>query len=261
MLLAGAIAYYTLLSLVPLLALSVSALSHWVEQKQLLSTLGRYVEWLVPSQSQALLGEVSNLLANQIAIDVFLLVTMLFFSSLAFSVLQRAMAVIFAHRKADEKRHSLVSAMLPYGFVVCLGMALLGVTVISTTLQAMAQESVYFMGRDWSLRGLSGLLLYLLGLGAEALLLTTIYLVMPVGRTRLRYALIGGIAAVATWEVIRHILIWYLAKLSSASVVYGSLTTAVVALFSLEIAATLLLLGAQVIAEYERHAAPRLNAT
>jgi uncharacterized BrkB/YihY/UPF0761 family membrane protein len=36
------------------------------------------------------------------------------------------------------------------------------------------------------------------------------------------------------------------------SVVYGSLTTAIVVLFSLEIGATLLLLGAQVISEYER---------
>jgi membrane protein len=35
------------------------------------------------------------------------------------------------------------------------------------------------------------------------------------------------------------------------SVVYGSLTTAIIVLLSLEIAATLLLLGAQVIAEYE----------
>jgi hypothetical protein len=34
--------------------------------------------------------------------------------------------------------------------------------------------------------------------------------------------------------------------------VYVSLTTAVVALFSMEIIATLLLLGAQVIAEYEQ---------
>jgi uncharacterized BrkB/YihY/UPF0761 family membrane protein len=35
------------------------------------------------------------------------------------------------------------------------------------------------------------------------------------------------------------------------SLVYGSLTTAIVVLLSLEVAATLLLLGAQVIAEYE----------
>jgi uncharacterized BrkB/YihY/UPF0761 family membrane protein len=40
--------------------------------------------------------------------------------------------------------------------------------------------------------------------------------------------------------------------LSQVNVVYGSLTTAIVVLLSLEIAATLLLLGAQVIAEYEQ---------
>ena len=34
--------------------------------------------------------------------------------------------------------------------------------------------------------------------------------------------------------------------------VYGSLATAIIVLLSLEMAATLLLLGAQVIAEYER---------
>jgi len=35
-------------------------------------------------------------------------------------------------------------------------------------------------------------------------------------------------------------------------VVYGSLATSIIVLLSLEVAATLLLLGAQVIAEYER---------
>jgi hypothetical protein len=50
---------------------------------------------------------------------------------------------------------------------------------------------------------------------------------------------------------LHHILIWYFATLSNASVVYGSLNTAVVVLFSLELAATVLL-WAQVIADYER---------
>ena len=40
--------------------------------------------------------------------------------------------------------------------------------------------------------------------------------------------------------------------LSQVTVVYGSLTTSIVVLLSLEIGATLLLFGAQVIAEYER---------
>ena len=54
------------------------------------------------------------------------------------------------------------------------------------------------------------------------------------------------------WEITRHILVWYFATLSQVSILYGSLTTAIVVLLSLEIAATLLLLGAQVISEYER---------
>jgi len=44
----------------------------------------------------------------------------------------------------------------------------------------------------------------------------------------------------------------YFATLSQVNVVYGSLTTAIVVLLSLEIAATLVLFGAQVIAQYER---------
>src|SRR5205814_628858 len=82
--------------------------------------------------------------------------------------------------------------------------------------------------------------------------LTSIYMVMPVGRLKLRHALIGGITAALLWELTRHILVWYFATLSQVNVVYGSLTTAIAVVLSLEFAATLLLLGAQVIAEYER---------
>jgi len=79
-----------------------------------------------------------------------------------------------------------------------------------------------------------------------------VYLVMPVGRLSFRHALIGGVVAALLWEVTRHLLVWYFARLSQISVVYGSLTTAIAVLLSLEIAATLLLFGAQVISEYER---------
>jgi YihY family inner membrane protein len=95
-------------------------------------------------------------------------------------------------------------------------------------------------------------LLYLLGVGGEVFVLTSVYLVMPVGRLSLRHALLGAVSATLLWELTRHVLVWYFATLSQVSVVYGSLTTAIVVLLSLEIAATLLLVGAQVISEYER---------
>jgi len=252
LLLAGAVAYYTLLSIVPLLILIVIALSHFIDRVALLDTLAHYLEWLVPGQSRSIIGELAGFLAHRDVIGWVLLGTMLFFSSLAFTVLENAMSVIFFHRVAIRRRHFLVSALLPYCYILFLGLGVLLITLVSGSLQAMGQESVEFLGHRWVLGGLSGALLYLLGSVGEVFVLTSIYLVMPVGRLSLRHALIGGVTAASLWEITRHILVWYFATLSQVSVVYGSLTTAIAVLLSLEIAATVLLLGAQVISEYER---------
>jgi len=252
MMLAGAIAYYALLSLVPLLILSVLTLSHLVDRSDLLIALGRYLEWLVPSQSKAVLTDIAGFLDNRIALGAVLVLTMLFFSSLAFGILEKAMAVIFPHRGTIKKRHFLVSIVLPYCFVLLLCIALLLLTLSSIVLQTMAQEGVHLLNRDWSLVGVSGLIFYVLGFAAEVLIVATLYLVLPVGRLPLRHAVIGGLVVSVVWEIVRHILVWYFTTLSKASVVYGSFTTTVVALLCMEIIAALLLFGAQVISEYER---------
>jgi len=44
------------------------------------------------------------------------------------------------------------------------------------------------------------------------------------------------------WEIVSYVLGWYFGTLSQLNVVYGSLTTAIVVLLSLEFAAILLLL-------------------
>jgi len=252
LLLAGAVAYYALLSIVPLLILIVIALSHVIDPHELLTTIGRYLAWLLPGQSHAIVAELDKFVAHRDVIGWVLLATMLFFSSLAFTVLENAMSVIFLHRVAVRRRHFLVSALLPYGYILTLGIGLLLVTLVAGSLQAMGDESVFLFGRSWSLSGFSGLMLYLLGFVGEVFVLTSVYLVMPVGRLALRHALLGALVAALLWEVTRHVLVWYFSTLSQVNVVYGSLTTAIVVLLSLEIAAALLLFGAQVISEYER---------
>ena len=252
LLLAGAVAYYALLSIVPLLILTVIGLSYVIDQAKLLDTLGRYLEWVIPGQSKLIVDELTNYLDHRDVIGGVLLATMIFFSSLAFTVLENAMSVIFIHRVAIRRRHFLVSALLPYCYILFLGLGVLLVTVVSGGLQAMGQESVDFLGRNWPLGGASGVLLYLLGFVGEIFVITSVYLVMPVGRLSLRHALIGGVTAALLWELTRHVLVWYFATLSQVGVVYGSLTTAIAVLLSLDLAATLLLLGAQVISEYER---------
>ena len=138
LLLAGAVAYYALLSIVPLLILIVIALSQVVDQTLLLETLARYLEWLTPGQSASVISELANFLAHRDVIGWVLMATMLFFSSLAFTVLENAMCVIFLHRVAIRRRHFLVSAVLPYLYILFLGAGLLLTTLVAGSLQAAA---------------------------------------------------------------------------------------------------------------------------
>ena len=252
LLLAGAVAYYTLLSMVPLLILIVIALSHFIDQAELLETLRRALEWVAPGQAKAVVKELANFLEARVAVGWVLLGTMLVFSSLAFTVLEGAMSVIFMHRLVERKRHFLISALIPFCYILFLGLALLVGTLISASLDAIGRESIVILGHSWSLGGISGFLLYVIGVILEIVLIASIYLFMPFGRLSILHALIGGATAGILWEAIRHGLVWYFGTISQVSVVYGSLTSAIVVLLSFEIAATLLLLGAQVIAEYER---------
>jgi YihY family inner membrane protein len=260
LLLAGAIAYYTLLSIVPLLILILIALSAIVDQGALLATLGRYLEWLIPGQSAVVVDQLAHFLDHRGVIGWVLLATLVFFSSLAFTALENTMCVIFLHRVVTRRRHFLVSAIIPYCYIVFLGCGMLLITLVSGLFQAIGAQNIDFLGRSWSLHGVSGALLYLLGLSGEVFVLTSIYLVMPVGPPSWRHALIGAITATGFWEITRRILVWYFGTLSQVGVVYGSLTTAIVVLASLEIAAALLLLGAQIIAEYERIGVPGADA-
>ena len=77
---------------------------------------------------------------------------------------------------------------------------------------------------------------------------------MPPIKVNFRRALAGGSIAAILWEIVRNIMVWYFDNLSLVNVVYGSLGTVIIVLLSMEVAAVIILLGAQVIAELERSA-------
>ncbi len=251
-LLAGAVAYYTLLSIVPMFALILVVLSQVQESSELVDTLRTYLMMVVPNQAEILSNQISQFLQNWKVIGVIGFLILLFFSSFAFTVLENAMSVIFFHRVAIKRRHFLISAVIPFCYILFAAAGLLVVSAVSGSLHSLENRSFLVMGQVWSLNSIEAFLVYLFGITGEVLLLTSLYLVMPVGRLALRHALIGGITAAVLWEITRHILVWYFSTLSLVNIVYGTFATAIIILLSLEAAAIILLLGAQVIAEYER---------
>lgn len=251
LLLSGAVAYYTLLSVIPMLILTLIVLSHFIEQGRLLHIVSTHLGMVIPSYAPALTEQVRVFLEHRHVIGFIGFLIMLFFSSLAFTVLENAMSVIFVHRARVERRHFLISAVIPYVYILLLGIGMLIVSFIAGSLETLENRQLIFLDWRLSLEGTSGIALYVLGMVGEVLMLTSVYLVMPVGRITFYHAFIGGVSATILWEITRRLLVWYYSTLSLVNLIYGSFAAAVVTLLSIEVAAVILLFCAQVIAELD----------
>jgi YihY family inner membrane protein len=212
----------------------------------------------VPGHASAITDQVSVFLAHRNVVGWVGVLSLLFFSAMAFGVLETTMARVFHHRSAP-KRHPLASALIPYAFVVVLGFGLLVVTLITGAIEVLGRSSVQVVGHTLPFAAASRVLLHLLGTGGLALILTALYMVLPAQRISLRAAASGAMAATLLWEVVRRVLVWYFASVSMVNFIYGPLATAVVLLATLEAASIILLLGAEVVATLERRARFRME--
>lgn len=253
-LLAGAIAYYTLLSIIPLLTLLLVGLSHLIDEAELLQIVQKNLRLIFGKQAVELTQQMHVFFENRHTVGGIGLGVLVFFSSMTFTVLENAMSVIFFHRVKIHRRHFLVSAILPYLYILLVGMGILIITIISGALGVLQGHTVTVFAWTLKLDTITSGILYVIGVVGLTLLLTSFYMVMPVGKISFRHALIGSICVTVLWEITRHILVWYFATLSMVNIIYGSLTTIILALLFLEVAAIILLFGAQVIAESERGA-------
>jgi membrane protein len=251
LLLSGALAYYTLLSIVPMSILFLTGLSHFIGEEQLFDTLSTYTGMVMPGYGTVLTEQVQIFLKHRQAVGIIGFLTMLFFSSMAFGVLQSAMSVIFIRSVRISHRNFLISAVIPYMYVLSIGLGIVLVSFITGAFEVLEKRQLMLFGWSVSLETTSRIALYILGVISEVVLLSSIYLLMPEVRTTFRHALIGGVTATILWEIARHVLIWYYSTLSMVNLIYGSFATTVVALLTTEAAALILLLGAQVIAELE----------
>jgi membrane protein len=240
---ASAIAYNALLSIIPFFLLLLVALVNIIDPDELRSTIRRNLQVIVPGNTDPVMAQIDAFLQNRAVIGAVGLMSMMFFSGIAFSVAERAMAVIFRHRTASRRRF-IVSALLPYTFVLVLAAAMIGFTLIAAALDALGSPA-----------GVRGAVLYALSLVGLTLTMAGLYLVLPFGRTAVRHALAGGVVATLLWEGVRRLLVWYFARYSTVNLVYGSIATTIVTLLGFEIGAVIVLVGAEVIAEIERSAA------
>ncbi len=252
LILSGAVAFYMLLSIIPFFTVILVALSNVVPEQQLMRIIDSNVRLLVPGIADILLTHAASFLEHRNAISWIGIVVMVFFSSAAFTVLENTIHLIFYHRVKIKRRRAIVSAIIPYIYIMLLGFGIFLITFFSGTLHLNDPRAITLFPWTSRLGTMGEIGLHLIGIIGIILLLTSFYMVMPRTRVSVRHALIGGTIAGVLWEITRHVMAWYFENLSLVNLIYGSLATVVVALLSLEAAGVILLLGAQAVAELER---------
>jgi YihY family inner membrane protein len=247
MVLANAIAYDGLLSVVPLLLLATALFARLADRERFLHVVRQEVLAIVPRDNAApFIEALDGLLVAPSATSVLGLLTLLLFSTMAFRTLQRAIARIFRHRHGEPRTRSLLaSTAIAVAYVLAIGLV--------SALQALALVRIESV--PWLAARVPAWTEAFATFGLAALL-ASFYLLMPVGKGNWRAALTAAALAALAWRVVQAGLVLYLHHVARINVIYGSLSALVVVLLSFEIMAVITLLGAQLTAELEQDWGP-----
>jgi membrane protein len=251
LLLAGGIAYNMMLSIVPMLTVLLAVLTRVLDRQQLLDTISTELALIIPSQAQTITDQVAALIDNADVIGGVGFLVLLFFSTWAFKILEGALAIVFARTKARRVRGVWMSLLIPYIWILVLGIGLFALTALVGVVEAVSETDLHLFGRTISLGAMPALMLKLTGFLTLVVLFTSVYRVMPISEVSFKRALAGGLAAAILWDILRRFLMVYFAKISLVNTVYGSLATVIIVLLTLEFAALIILFGAQVISEIQ----------
>ncbi len=254
LLLTGAVAHSMMLSLIPLCAVLMVVFSHFFDEKLLMESLTSEIALIAPGFVPTLTEVLEGFLRNRQVVGWISLLGLLFFSSMAFRVIEDSIAIIFHRPLPAIKRSFWVSALMPYLFILIVAAGLILITSANAIIDARSQLTHALPNLDTLIHNHVGKILYICGVLGLVLLFTLFYKIMPVTKVSFRRALAGGVTAAILWEITRHLLVAYYTHVSIVNVLYGSMATIIVVLLTMEAVALILLLGAQVIANLQHKA-------
>ncbi|MEE9412324.1 MAG: virulence factor BrkB family protein [Methylococcales bacterium] len=245
--LAASLSYTTLLSIVPLMAVSVGILMAFPVFETLNDKLQEFIfANFVPNSGTVIQDYLSSFTdkARQLTLTgiVFLLLTAL----MMISTIETGLNSIW---RASSDR-SVLERFVMYWAVLTLGPVMMGGGLIVTSyIMSVPLLSETANSIESSLGFLKLIPLFL-----EVFTFTLLYWLVPNVRVPFRYAIIGGIFATLLFETAKQGFAWYTQTFPTYQTVYGALAAIPIFLVWLYLSWLVTLLGAQLTYTLERHA-------
>ncbi|ATC93163.1 membrane protein [Pseudoalteromonas tunicata] len=235
---AGYLAYVTLLSLVPLMAVAVAIFSAFPVFESFREGIENFIFTnFVPTSSEVIrehIGAFAGNASKMTTIGVgFLVVVALFLIRNVDGTLNRIWRI-------DKKRNPMISFAI-YWMVLTLGPVLLGAS-LGVTSYILSLASIAEQG----IPGLSGFILTLIPYFISILTFTLLYTIVPNTEVPFRAALPGAVFAAILFELSKQGFARYVSEFPSYEVIYGALATVPILFVWVYLSWIVVLLGAEV---------------
>ena len=226
---AGSLAYTSLLSLVPLLTVTLAIASAFPVFSDAIDTLQTFLfDNVLPDTPglDAVTDQIDSFTRNAGRLTAIGIIGFMVTAVMLMLTIDNALNRIFR----VQRRRSLVQNIFIYWAVLTFGPALIGVSLSMTTIGLAGSPGSVL------LRGLP----FLFTCAALALL----YGVVPARRVELRHAVIGGIVAGIGFEVAKRAFALYLQHVPDYALIYGAFATIPIFLIWLYVSWVVVLAGA-----------------
>ena len=246
---AASIAYYTLLSMFPLMLLGVFILGEMTSDAGDRDAVVRFVFRYFPQQFGVISGQIEAFNTQPVTFGFWGMVALVWGALGVFNAITSAVN----HAWAVEKRRSfLMHRLIGFLMMVSAGLILMiGLVIASLVRLAETRLGEAMMRSPW-LDNLSGVFASYL---ATILLIGCVALIMyfiPNTKVRFRDVWPGAILVGVLWRIALRAFSWYAADLATWNVVHGSIAAVVVFLLWIYVSAVILIYGVEMTASYAR---------
>lgn len=249
--LSAALAFYTILSIIPFLFILVSLSGYLLgSSEQAFQVVISFGDRLFPQSSDLILREVRALAQRAKLFGWVGFFSLIWTASIVFSSLEFALSIVF---RVERRRNFMQSKLLAISMIPGAMVIFFFSLFITGFTRIMESYDLTFWGISLAKSNfLEFLVGYLLPYLVLAISFTAIYKIIPPTKISFRHALAGGASCAFLFEIVKHFFTWYVKRSSPYSIVYGSLETIIILVVWVFYSAAVLLFCAELVSAYRR---------
>ena len=243
---AAALGFFTVLSLLPLLALVIMGLIAVGAVDGNIATLTNALDYFFPASYELIHTAVNNLIGGSLAFGLFATISLVLGANGLFMAANRAINRVFGLHTMRVVQVTVANVAL-ITIVVILFLASVALTSVLQTLVTFSGE-VFAVDGGFSVAvGLVlGTISATLPAVATAMFFAFVYFRLPNVQVQWKDATFGAMVAIVLFEIAKHAYFWFTNQTTTRTAIYGPIASVVVLMMWAYIAGIIFLYGAAV---------------